>query len=149
MSDQPDDHLATLPLAVQIVCAYVANNHVQTAELPAVIAGVHAALTGIANPVATPVADPVEKPTPAQIRKSITDDALISFIDGKPYKSIKRHLTKHGLDPRGYRERFGLPANYPMVAASYAAQRSMLAKRTGLGGPRRVPADPQTARAAA
>ena len=77
----------------------------------------------------------VEKPSPAQIRKSVRPDGIVSFIDGKTYKTLKRHLTSHGLDPRSYRERYGLPADYPMVAPSYAEKRSQLAKQIGLGVP--------------
>ena len=73
------------------------------------------------------------KPTAAQVRKSITPDALISFIDGKPYKMLKRHLTTHGLTGKAYQERYGLPLNYPMTALSYSAARSALAKKLGLG----------------
>lgn len=80
-----------------------------------------------------PAEEVVEKPTPAQIRKSITPDALISFIDGKQYKMLKRHLRAHGLDPHAYRERYGLPADYPTTAPSYSEQRSALAKGLGLG----------------
>ncbi len=71
------------------------------------------------------------------VKRSITPDAIISLIDGKPYKSLKRHLTKQGLSPAEYRERYGLPRDYPMVAASYAAKRSELAKQSGLGQQRR------------
>ncbi len=71
----------------------------------------------------------------AQIRKSVQRDRLISFIDGKSYKTLKRHLTAHGLTPASYRERFGLPADYPMVAAAYSERRSSLAKAHGLGSP--------------
>jgi predicted transcriptional regulator len=77
----------------------------------------------------------VEKPNLAQIRKLVRDDGIVSFIDGKSYKTLRRHLTRHGLDPREYRERYGLPADYPMTAPSYAAQRSALAKAIGLGQP--------------
>ena len=125
-----------IELAAQIVSAYVANNPVPVAELSALIGNVHSALNGLATGSAsTPATAEVEKVTPAQIRKSITPDALISFLDGKPYKTLKRHLTGHGLDPHSYRERYGLPKEYPMVAASYAAQRSELAKAIGLGRP--------------
>ncbi|MDR7039179.1 putative transcriptional regulator [Methylobacterium sp. BE186] len=123
-------------LAADIVSAYVTNNSLPVAELPALIANVHAALNGLASSAAQPNAEEeVEKATPSQIRKSITPDALISFIDGKPYKTLKRHLTTQGLDPHAYRQRYGLPNDYPMVAASYAAQRSELAKSIGLGRP--------------
>src|SRR4051794_821763 len=74
-----------------------------------------------------------DKPTPAESRRSVTPEALISFIDAKPYKTPKRHLTKYGLDPYSYRDCYGLPKDYPMVAANYAAQRSELAKNSGLG----------------
>src|ERR1700712_2815720 len=123
-----------IELAADIVSAYVANNPVPVAELPALIGNVHAALNGLATGSSSaPAAAEAEKATPAQIRKSITPDALISFIDRKPYKTLKRHLAGHGLDPHSYRERYGLPRDYPMVAAGYAAQRSELAKAIGLG----------------
>src|SRR6195952_70081 len=124
-----------IELAADIIAAYVSNNSVPVAELPALISNVHTALNGLANGAsqATAAEEQVEKATPSQIRKSITPDALISFIDGKPYKTLKRHLTGHGLDPYSYRQRYGLPNDYPMVAASYAAQRSELAKAIGLG----------------
>ena len=73
----------------------------------------------------------------AEIRKSITPDALISFIDGKPYKTLKRHLTTHGLDPAGYRAKYGLPADYPIVSEKYSAARSELARMLGLGQSRK------------
>src|SRR4051812_27417275 len=120
-------------LAADIIAAYVSNNSVPVAELPALIGHVHAALNGLANGASQATEEEVEKATPAQIRKSITPDALISFIDGKPYKTLKRHLAGHGLDPHSYRQRYGLSADYPMVAASYAAQRSELARAIGLG----------------
>lgn len=122
-------------LTAQIVSAYVGNNAVPREALPDLIASVHTALARLsAEPAPEPEA-PVEKPSAAEIRKSITDTGIVSFIDGRPYKTLKRHLTAHGLDPRGYRERYGLPADYPMVAPAYAAQRSSLAKRIGLGRP--------------
>lgn len=119
-------------LTTSLVAAYVTNNNVPVAELSALIASTHAALAGLAQGAATG-APAVEKPTPAQIRKSIRPDALISFIDGKPYKTLKRHLTGNGMTFEGYRERFGLPRDYPSVAASYSEQRSTLAKNLGLG----------------
>ncbi|MCJ2101499.1 MucR family transcriptional regulator [Methylobacterium sp. E-046] len=123
-------------LTADIVSAYVSNNSVRPADIAELIASTHTALTGLGQSVAngTPA---VEKPTPAQIRKSITPDALISFIDGKPYKTLKRHLTGNGLTIDEYRQRFGLPRDYPTTAASYSAQRSELAKSLGLGNQRR------------
>jgi predicted transcriptional regulator len=104
-------------------------------DLTALIVGVHAALSGIAKAPAAPDAEQIEteKPTPAQIRRSVTPDALISFIDGKPYKTLKRHLAVHGLTPHAYCERYGLPAHYPTTAPNYSAQRSAMAKGFGLG----------------
>ena len=118
--------------AADIVAAYVSNNSVPPGDLPELIGSVHAALVGLGKS-AEPAAEQVEKPSPAQIRKSVTPDALISFVDSKPYKTLKRHLASHGLDPYSYRARYGLPADYPMVAVNYAAQRSELAKSIGLG----------------
>ena len=96
-------------------------------------------LVGLAKP-AEPAAEQVEKPTPAQIRKSITPDGLISFVDGKSYKTLKRHLTGHGLDFHAYRARYGLPSDYPSTAPNYSAQRSELARTLGLGQQRRTAA---------
>lgn len=124
-----------IDLAADIVSAFVSNNAVPASDLPSLIADVHGALQNVANPVQTKAE---EKPTPAvPVKKSITPDAIISLIDGKPYKSLKRHLTGNGLTPEQYRERFGLPRDYPMVAAAYAAKRSELAKANGLGQQRR------------
>ena len=122
--------------ASDIVSAYVSNNSVPISELPGLLAGVHAALTKLSAPAAT-VTETADKPTPAQIRKSVTPDALISFIDGKPYKTLKRHLTGNGMTVAQYRERYGLPRDYPTVAISYSQQRSTLAKSFGLGSQRR------------
>ncbi|MEH3147723.1 MAG: MucR family transcriptional regulator [Methylobacterium frigidaeris] len=128
-----------IDLTSDIVSAYVSKNNVPTAELSNLIASVHASLSALGQPVAQPVAD--HKVTSAQIRKSITPDHLVSFIDGKSYKSLKRHLTRHGLNPAEYRQKFGLGQDYPMVSASYAAQRSELAKSIGLGQARRRSVD--------
>lgn len=147
MVDQPSAHgELILDRTVGIVAAFVSNNHVQIGELPALIAATHAALVSLGQPTA-PAEPEIERPTPAQIRKSITPDALISFLDGKPYKTLKRHLTVQGLDPIAYRERYGLPADYPMVATNYAAQRSALARSIGLGRKAvvAVEAEPETA----
>ncbi|GJD44867.1 hypothetical protein AFCDBAGC_2736 [Methylobacterium cerastii] len=126
----------TVELTADMIAAYVSANHVQVAELPALIASVHAALAGLANPTPAEPAGP-EKPTPAQVKKSITPDALISFIDGKRYKTLKRHLSGHGLTLEGYRALYGLPSDYPSTSAAYSAQRSELARSLGLGQQRR------------
>ncbi|WP_430911261.1 MucR family transcriptional regulator [Methylobacterium sp. sgz302541] len=123
---------------VDVVSAYVANNSLPIGELPALIASIYQTLGSLGGAPVVQEVETVEKPTPAQIRKSIRPDGLISFIDGKSYKTLKRHLTKHGLDPHSYRERYGLPADYPTTAANYSAQRSALAKELGLGQPARA-----------
>ena len=88
------------------------------------------------DPVGAAVRDcGAELPSAAQIRRSVTDEALTSFIDGNSYKTLKRHLAAHGLTPEQYRSQYGLPADYPMVAPGYAAHRSALAKAIGLGVP--------------
>lgn len=119
-------------LTADIVSAYVEHNSVAASDLPALINSTFAALSGIGEPVVE-VTERAPKATVAQVRKSLTPDKLISFIDGKGYSMLKRHLAVHGLTPAAYREKFGLPADYPLVAASYAAKRSALALKAGLG----------------
>src|SRR4051812_6723939 len=120
-----------------VVAAYVANNSVAAADLPQLIASVHQTFGALLSP------PPEEKPTPRiPIKKSITPDHLISLEDGKPYKSLKRHLGRYGLTPVEYRMKWGLPPDYPMVAPNYAKQRSELAKSLGLGQQRRRRAEP-------
>ena len=139
------DHIE---LTADVVSAYLSNNHVQAAELPRLIASVHTAIVGLGSPAAS--TDPeIEKPTPTQIKKSISPNALISFLDGKPYKTLKRHLSRNGLTIEQYRERYGLPRDYPSTAASYSAQRSELARSLGLGQQRRKAAAPEPEAAAA
>ena len=121
-------------LTSEIVSAYVANNKIPSAELPEVIASVHTALRKLDEKTAP---EP-EKPTPLMpIKKTITPDHLVSLEDGRRYKSLKRHLTGRGLSPQEYRDKWGLPKDYPMVAPNYAKQRSELAKALGLGQQRR------------
>ncbi len=121
-------------LTSEIVSAYVANNKIPSAELPEVIASVHTALRKLDEKKAP---EP-EKPTPLMpIKKTITPDYLVSLEDGRRYKSLKRHLSGRGLSPQEYREKWGLPKDYPMVAPNYAKQRSELAKALGLGQQRR------------
>ncbi|MCJ2093961.1 MULTISPECIES: MucR family transcriptional regulator [unclassified Methylobacterium] len=125
-----------IELTAGLVSAYVSNNHLQPSEIATLIANTHAALAGLSEGAA-PEAPAAEKLTPAQIRKSITHEALISFIDGKPYKTLKRHLSGNGMTIEEYRERYGLPRDYPSTAASYSEKRSALAKSLGLGNNRR------------
>jgi predicted transcriptional regulator len=124
--------MALIDLTAEIVAAYLEKNPVAASELPALIQTTYAALAGASEPPAA-VAEPEIKATTGQIRKSLSPDALISFEDGKSYKSLKRHLSTKGLTPDDYRAKWGLPKDYPMVAPSYSAQRSSLAKSLGLG----------------
>ncbi|MGE8127676.1 MucR family transcriptional regulator [Methylobacterium sp. NPDC080182] len=125
-----------IELTTEIVAAYVSKNSVRPGDLPPLLAEVHGALSGLKGAAAS-AESKVEKATPSQIRKSITPDALISFIDGKPYKTLKRHLTGAGLTFEEYRERFGLPRDYPTTAANYSAMRAEFARNAGLGTQRR------------
>ncbi|KRE05988.1 hypothetical protein ASE63_06720 [Bosea sp. Root381] len=122
-------------MAAEIVSAYVANNSVQPADLATLIATVHGSLTKLGEPAAPPA--PPQIPA-VPIRKSVTPDAIICLEDGKAFKSLKRHLsTAYGLTPEQYRTKWGLPADYPMVAPAYAEARSALARSMGLGQKRR------------
>ena len=122
-----------IELTTEIVSAFVARNSVAASDLPALISSVHATLSGLGSPAAPAFAAEPLKPA-VSIKKSITPDFLISLEDGRPYKSLKRHLsTKHGLTPEAYRAKWNLPKDYPMVAPNYAKARSDLAKQMGLG----------------
>jgi predicted transcriptional regulator len=118
-------------MAAGIVSAYVSNNTVQPSDIPSLIAQVHAALLR----VATGGDVPVETARPAvSVKKSMTPDYLVCLEDGKRFKSLKRHLrSQYNMSPEQYREKWNLPADYPMVAPNYAAQRSEFAKKIGLG----------------
>lgn len=98
---------------------------------------VHGAFASLMATPSGEASSEIEKPTPTQIKKSISPDALISFVDGKPYRTLKRHLTVHGLSVDEYRTHYGLPSNYPSVSANYSATRSALAKQLGLGNQRK------------
>ncbi|KMO36458.1 MucR family transcriptional regulator [Methylobacterium aquaticum] len=136
MSQQEQGLSATLvELAADIVSAYVSKNSVPVAELPNLIASVHTSLTNLGHVVAE---QPEKLTPPVPIKKTVTPDYLISLEDGRQYKSLKRHLSTRGLTPEEYRRKWGLPHDYPMVAATYAAQRSELAKNSGLGRPRKA-----------
>lgn len=121
---------AILEFASDIVSAYVSNNAIQSGDLPDLIRDVHATLAKLGNGGDNA---PAKKPA-VSIKNSITDEFLICLEDGKKFKSLKRHLrSKYGLSPEEYREKWGLPYDYPMVAPSYARKRSALAKEMGLG----------------
>jgi predicted transcriptional regulator len=125
-----------IELAAEIVSAYVSNNNVTSADLPSLINEVHAVLARIANGATE---TPAEAPKPAvPVKKSVTPDYIVCLEDGKKFKSLKRHLrTQYNMTPEQYREKWGLPSDYPMVAPNYARARSELAKEMGLGQQRR------------
>jgi predicted transcriptional regulator len=132
---EPETEEELLKLTAEIVAAHVSKNVVPVANLPSLIVQVHEALVSLGREPA-PVAAPVtERPQPAvPIKKSVTDTFLICLEDGRKLKMLKRHLqTAYGMTPAQYRERWGLPADYPMVAPDYAKRRSVLAKASGLG----------------
>jgi predicted transcriptional regulator len=130
-----DEHAPAYPIdeTIEIVAAYVSNNSLAPADLPALISSVFSALVNT-----TPKAKSEPEPAPlvpaVPIKKSVSDDYITCLEDGKKFKSLKRHLMTHyNLTPEAYRIKWKLPADYPMVAPNYAAQRSALAKSIGLG----------------
>ena len=131
------NNLNTIELAADIVSAFVSNNSVPVAELPALIGSVHAALNQVANGSAQQPAEETKAPA-VPIKKSVQPDYIVCLDDGKKFKSLKRHLrTVYNLTPDQYRAKWGLAHDYPMVAPNYAAARSALAKQMGLGARRR------------
>ena len=134
MPSSKSDSSDPIGLAAEIVSAFVTNNSLPSAELPGLIQSVHAALTKIASGAPTPGTAEPTAPAPAvTVRKSITPEYLICLDDGRKFKSLRRHLTVLGMTPEQYRAKWNLPSDYPMVAPNYAAQRSELAKKIGLG----------------
>lgn len=157
------DNSGVMSLTVTLLSAYFANNTVPSSELPALVEGTRRALLG--DTVAAPgksaddtggaaastapalEAEPVDAEAPAatqdykpavSIEESLASpDQILSLIDGKPYKALKRHLSTHGLTPADYRARYGLPTDYPLVAPSYSAARREVAQKSGLGGKRK------------
>ena len=125
-----------IELTADVVAAYVSNNPVPAGDLPNLISEIHAALGRVGGSGETP---PADKQKPAvNPKRSVHDDYIVCLEDGKRFKSLKRHLMTHyGLTPDQYREKWGLDATYPMVAPSYAAARSELAKKMGLGRKRK------------
>lgn len=137
MSSQ-EQHSELLVLTTEIVAAHVSNNSVTAADLPALINSVYGALTNVGSGKMVAA----ERPQPAvPIKKSVTDDYIVCLEDGKKLKMLKRHLMSHyNMTPEQYRERWGLPTDYPMTAPNYAAARSNLAKKIGLGSKPRTAA---------
>src|SRR5438445_13240487 len=121
-----------IELTANIVSAYLSNNPTPAAEISNLISQVHGALTRVSS---GRVEAPLEPAKPAvSLKKSIAPDYLVCLEDGKRFKSLKRHLrTQYNMTPEQYREKWGLPADYPMVAPNYAVARSQLAKQMGLG----------------
>lgn len=119
-------------LTAKIVSAYVSNNTIVASDLPQLISETHAALTRVTGNVALPEREELKPKVP--VKKSVMPDHIICLEDGKKFKSLKRHLRTHyNLSPEEYREKWGLPHDYPMVAPNYARARSDLAKKMGLG----------------
>lgn len=130
------DTLNYIELAAEIVSAYVSNNSVPASDLATLIGDVHGAIVRVSTGATAPAAEAV-KPAVAP-KKSITNDFIICLEDGRKFKSLKRHLrTQYNMSPEEYREKWGLAADYPMVAPAYAKARSALAKQMGLGQQRR------------
>jgi predicted transcriptional regulator len=125
-----------IQLTANIVSAYVSNNTVATAEIPNLISQVYSALFRVSNGQAAAPMEPLKPAVP--VKRSITPEYIVCLEDGKKFKSLKRHLrTQYDMTPERYREKWGLSADYPMVAPNYAEARSRLAKQMGLGQQRR------------
>lgn len=151
MTVSPDQEGNTdlVSIAADIVSAYVSSNPLPLGELPKLIADTYAALQGVGAPVTQAT---VQQEPAVSIRKSVTPDFIVRLEDGKKFKSLKRHIGVHyNLSPEEYRQKWNLPADYPMVATNYAATRSALAKSMGLGRKAATPAPvaPQKAKRAA
>lgn len=141
MAEERDEILLTL--TADIVAAHVANNSVGVGDLPSLIERVHGALAGLGAPADEPEAELVPA---VSVRASVKPDYVVCLEDGKKMKMLKRHLaTDHGMTPAEYRARWKLPADYPMVAPSYAETRKALAKKIGLGRKPRTAAAPKAA----
>jgi MucR family transcriptional regulator, transcriptional regulator of exopolysaccharide biosynthesis len=136
MTEIADKGDKLLELTADVVAAYVSNNIVPATDVPGLISEIHTAL----GRIGTDGAASAERPKPAvNPKRSVHDDYIICLEDGKKFKSLKRHLMTHyELTPEQYREKWGLDANYPMVAPNYAAARSALAKKMGLGRKRKA-----------
>ena len=129
-------------LAAEIAAAYVANNSMSPAEIPTLLKAIHASLREMAGGMMNGGHAPAEAAAPPKpavpINKTVTPDHIVCLEDGQSFRSLKRHLgTAHNLSPQQYREKWGLPADYPMVAPNYAEARSEMAKKIGLGQRRR------------
>jgi predicted transcriptional regulator len=128
LSDIEETTLITL--TAEIVSAYVTKNRLPTAGLPDLIASISDSIRKLGDPAPEPEPAPVPAVNP---KRSVHSDYIVCLEDGKKFKSMKRHLTSHGLTPQQYRAKWGLPADYPMTAPNYSATRSAMAKDIGLG----------------
>lgn len=132
MSDQSDHGMQLSEMTVQIVSAYVGSNSISWHDLPTLIKSVHSGLLALGD--SEGMVEAGQKKPAVPVRKSVFQDHIICLEDGKSFKSLKRHLQSHyGLTPEQYRQKWGLPDDYPMVAPDYTQKRSMLAKKMGLG----------------
>lgn len=132
--DEGRDYAA---MTAQIVSAYLSANRMESSDIAGLIKAVHAALLEAAGGEQAERDSALEPAVP--VKKSVTDDFIICLEDGKKFKSLKRHLrTRYGMSPEEYRAKWRLPHDYPMVAPSYAKERSKLAKRMGLGQTRKA-----------
>ena len=135
MADNPGDS-SFIELTANIVSAYVSNNSVSSADIPALISQVHSALKRVSGSAPAAAVEPLKPAVP--IKRSVNPDHIVCLEDGLKFKSLKRHLrTRYSMTPDQYREKWSLPPDYPMVAPNYAAARSQLAKQMGLGQQRR------------
>ena len=131
---EDDNHLREL--VAEVAAAYFSQSHVTPSDIPIVVSQIAASLRAVTDVAAADAVVETAAPskvTTGQVRKSITPETLISFEDGRPYKTLKRHLAGRGLTPDQYRQKWGLPADYPMVSPNYSAARSQMAKSLGLG----------------
>jgi predicted transcriptional regulator len=136
MSDNLGESSSFIELTANIVSAYVSNNPLPTADIPALIGQIHSALKRISGGQAAAPAEPQKPAVP--VKRSINPDHIVCLEDGLKFKSLKRHLrTRYNMTPDQYREKWALPPDYPMVAPNYAAARSQLARQMGLGQQRR------------
>jgi predicted transcriptional regulator len=124
------EETALITLTAEIVSAYGTKNRLPTAGLPDLIASISDSIRKLGDPAPEPEPAPVPAVNP---KRSVHSDYIVCLEDGKKFKSMKRHLTSHGLTPQQYRAKWGLPADYPMTAPNYSATRSAMAKDIGLG----------------
>lgn len=138
---QPSARPDLLTLTTALVVAFVAHSQVEARAVPKIITATYAALSRAA--LQGSAAGPAQrgKPGPAAIRQSHSEDGIVSFLNGRTYRMLRRHLAAYGHTPQSYRQYFGLPVDYPMVAPAYSAARSAHAKASGLGVMRRRQAE--------